>query len=58
MNQKNKHWARKLGEMELSASARSEFAETIKEYEDYVKTCEIGWFRNYASNTLDKMKNN
>ncbi|TXE11027.1 hypothetical protein [Algoriphagus aquimarinus] len=56
MNKTHKFWARRLGEMELG-SVRSDLTVTIGEYEDYIKSCEIEWFRNYAKNAVEKMKN-
>ncbi|PZX52060.1 hypothetical protein [Algoriphagus chordae] len=55
MRKSYQYWARKLGEMELK-SAESSLTDNILAYENYTKSCEIGWFRNYASNSLDRLK--
>lgn len=56
MKKRHKYWARKMSEMELE-SVSSDVTVTIDAYEDYIESCEIGWFRKYASNTLARLKN-
>ena len=55
MNKTQKFWARKLGEIDIK-SVKSDLNVIIKEYENYIGACEIGWYRNYAKNAVEKMK--
>ncbi|MEB2775992.1 tetratricopeptide repeat protein [Algoriphagus sp. D3-2-R+10] len=55
MNKTQKFWARKLGEIEIG-SVRPDLSVTIKGYENYIESCEIDWYRNYAKNAVERIK--
>ncbi len=55
MNKSHKYWARKLTSIEAD-SLKPDLDLTIKEYEEYAVSCEIEWYRNYAKNTIERLK--
>lgn len=57
MNKRHKIWARKMGDLTLNY-AKPDGAATFEDLERYIESCEIGWYRNYARNMLDKLKSN
>ena len=56
MQKRYKFWARKMGELEL-ASVSTDLNYTILAYENYINSCEIEWFRKYALESIENIKN-
>ncbi|WP_439488271.1 hypothetical protein [Algoriphagus sp.] len=56
MNQRHKLWSNKYGEIARNLR-KFEAEENIKKLEEYIESCEIEWYRNYAEKTVDRLKN-
>ncbi len=56
MTKRNKLWSRKLSEWTIKYE-ESDLDERIKGIEQYIDSCEIEWYRDYAKNSLEKLKN-
>ncbi|RAI89330.1 hypothetical protein [Algoriphagus yeomjeoni] len=56
MNKRHKFWARKMGDLTL-AYAKTDGANTFEDLEQYIESCEIGWYKVHALKSLDLLKN-
>lgn len=55
MTKRNKLWNRKLSEWTIKFG-ESELDVSMKELEKYIDSCEIEWYRDYAKDSLEKLK--
>ncbi|PZX53437.1 hypothetical protein LV84_03161 [Algoriphagus ratkowskyi] len=56
IHQMHSYWAKKLTVLEAKIR-KSDPDMMIREYEEYASSCEIEWYRNYAENSLERLKN-
>ncbi|MCE7053365.1 hypothetical protein LZF95_01665 [Algoriphagus sp. AGSA1] len=55
MNQRHKLWSIKYGEIVMTFR-KSDHEKYIRELEQFIDSCEIEWYRNYAEKTVERLK--